>query len=230
VLIRFRAMRTDEEYVRRIAEGEFDLMALGPLDYVKARRRAGITPVIGASLRGEKFYHGMIVGRPEIRRIDDLRGKRVTYVEEGSASGHTYQVALLLAAGIDPRRDFAAFEPSGSHNNVIHNVLGGRFDAGFCLYDARTRVLPAGEIDRLRVVAMTAPISSSCLGFSQGFIDRHPDLAGRMRAHLLAANDDSEALAALMRVFRQADAFAPSVDSDFDSARSVLETIERARH
>jgi len=230
VRMRIRVIGDPREYQMRIQSGEMDILHLGPLEYVEARRRSGVEIAALALFGGTTTYYGMIVtADPSIRQISDLRGKRLTYVDKESASGYLYPLAVLLQEGLDPTRDCAVFAPSGSHENVLLNILQKRFDAGFALFDIRPNVLPPDQIEHLRIIARTPPIPNGGFGFSKEFVSRHPDMSKQIQRIVLSMGNDTEGREALRAVFRGADRCVPVKDSDFDPVRTLLATLEQHR-
>lgn len=226
IRFRLRVVGDEEEYRRRIRAGEFDLVHLAPLEYVRVSE--AVVPVALALRQdGSSYYHGAIVTRDtSIRTLEQIKGRRVTYVDEASASGFLYPLALLLKNGIDPRRDCAAFEPSGSHENVAINLAQGRYDVGFVLFNAESDFSP--RMRGLNIIAISDSIPNGMFAFSRAFMERDSELAARLRAVLFDAAADSEGRAAFSAVFRgEGDRCAPASDANYDPVRETIAILRR---
>jgi len=229
VRCRIRIVPDGAEYQRRIASGEIDLAYLAPFEFVEARERAGAVPIVmPTTLAGSQTYRGIVMtNRPEIQTLSDLRSRRVTFVDDQSASGYLFPLALLYEKGIDPVRDFASFEPSGSHENVVLNVLSGRFDAGFTLEDGNISEESARLRKNVRTIATTASIPPGMLAFSRVFVRDHPALADSVRKVLEGMSRDEAGRAAFSKIFRGATGIKRPRVSDFDGVVRVRDTLRR---
>ena len=68
--------------------------------------------------------------RADLRRPEDLRGRRLAAVDATSLGGWRMAWALLRESGIDPGRDLAVVRFLGTHDAVVLAVLAGQADAG----------------------------------------------------------------------------------------------------
>src|SRR5689334_8982810 len=105
--------------------GVIQLAVYGSLSYVLARDTgAGVEPLgVEVMRKGAKpEYRSYLVtkaGSP-IRSLDDLRGKRVCFVDPNSTSGYLYPVAALLAEGIGSDDYTARY--AGGHDATVLGV------------------------------------------------------------------------------------------------------------
>jgi phosphonate transport system substrate-binding protein len=114
----------------RIVGREVDLAWTPPALYVKAGRS------VHATLRAERFAGGLYQGAIFVRegsRItspEQLRGRRVAWVDQQSCAGYLFPRAALREAGLDPDDCFASEMFAQSHARVVQLVMDGTVDAG----------------------------------------------------------------------------------------------------
>jgi phosphonate transport system substrate-binding protein len=124
---------TDYDDVGRLmSKGEVDLAEFSPFAFVRARRRASLTPLVSAISSGSSTSGGYIVVREDSPRhsLDDLKGARLGFVDPASTSGYLYPMKLFRDHGIEPSTYFTSMEFIGSHDGVLLALLGGRIDVG----------------------------------------------------------------------------------------------------
>lgn len=146
--------------VQMLANGEVDLAWLGTGSYVKNREFVPMTPFVRPIWEGRSSYRGIIftVDDAGISALEELRGKRIAFVDRESASGYYYPAVLLNEAGFDLEKDFAAVDFLGSHDAVLMGVLLGEYDAGGVFERAYATLADRSRRVRLRILAQTAPI------------------------------------------------------------------------
>jgi len=141
-----RNVATYDELEQAVTGGRIDLAWLPPLVFARLDRR-GIATALATVVRpGEAFWSVLVTSRVSgIDRLDaeQLRGRRIAWVDPLSASGHVVARLGLAARGIDPRTTFSAESFAGSHAEALNAALEGRADvaATFARCDAEGRVV-----------------------------------------------------------------------------------------
>ncbi len=122
-----------EQYMQRVYEKKYDIIALGSTFYFKAHDKAGYQAVA----RGyPSFRCGIIVRNDSnINNIEELRGKSMAAVTREDRGGYKLQKKALLQAGIIPEQDIKVHFRN-KHDSVVYAVLNGQDDAGAIRLDA----------------------------------------------------------------------------------------------
>lgn len=143
--------------VEGICNGVADLAFVGPATFLQARDR-GCAELLAVGIKNgqPRYYAAFFVrGDAPMRKLADLRGKRLAFGDINSTSSFLMPVAMLLEAGLDPARDPAAVRLTGSHPNSLNALLQGQVDAAALSLDSYDRALRAGVpgAETLRVLA-----------------------------------------------------------------------------
>ncbi|MCA9671465.1 MAG: PhnD/SsuA/transferrin family substrate-binding protein [Myxococcales bacterium] len=166
---------------RALLRGELDFATLPPLQFALARARVRAL----AAHRYEGASQGYLVARASsaVRDLASARGKRVCYVEKGSTSGYLLPRRFLRARGIDPDKSFSAVRYSGTHPQVLRDLVAGRCDLGAVFSEAYLRADRLG-ISRatLQVLAITGAVPSDVVAASPKL---SASLTSRLRRALL---------------------------------------------
>jgi phosphonate transport system substrate-binding protein len=187
--VRLRVAEPYRELPALLEAGAVDVAQIAPLAYVRlrdARRVRGLATMI---VGGNPTYLGHLYVREDapLRRLEDLRGRRVAYVSHESTSGYLFPRALFESRGIDPDRFFGEVRFYGSHSAVAEAVLSGAADAGAAFdfaSDWASMQLATERPAGLRVLAKTARIPNDCAAARSGLDE---GTAGAIQAALLAA-------------------------------------------
>jgi phosphate/phosphite/phosphonate ABC transporter binding protein len=142
----------------RLLEGELHLAILPHLQFVLARDQTRRLPVLAMeTYEGSDSYQAYVmVSEPAIQKLEDLRGRRICYVDRGSASGYLIPRRHLRRQGLDPDQLFGGVRFSGNHTAALRDLIAGRCDAAAvssgALFSAPSMGVPTS---RLRVLAIT---------------------------------------------------------------------------
>ena len=121
-----------DQLVLLLSEKKVELALLPPLSYVKARETVeDLVPVAAKIGRGASHYSSYILVRAEdsLQSIEDLRGKRMAFVDPTSSSGFLLPYDYLMRNGIDPEDDLLSITFAGSHSAALRLLALGQVDA-----------------------------------------------------------------------------------------------------
>ncbi|MFL6707195.1 MAG: putative selenate ABC transporter substrate-binding protein [Massilia sp.] len=110
---------------------KLDMVWFGGFTFVQAnvRSKGQITPLVQRA-EDEKFRSVFVTTNKDINKLDDLKGKTLSFGAESSTSGHLMPRYYLLAAKINPDTDLKRIAFSGAHDATVAAVGGGKVDAG----------------------------------------------------------------------------------------------------
>ncbi|HML62610.1 phosphate/phosphite/phosphonate ABC transporter substrate-binding protein [Solidesulfovibrio sp.] len=219
---------TFEEHVRMVERGEIDISYSNPFAYIRMARSGARAFARIIEPSGKPDFRSQIICRrdnPELKTIDDCRGKRWMAVDPSSAGGYLYALGEFLDHGIH-RRDFAEVSfapgPGGKQEKVVLAVFAGTCDVG-SIRDGALDIL-RGKIDigQIRVLAESKAypgwVYAARAGLAPDVVER---IARAMFALSMARPDDAVLLqTAGMR------GIIPATDADYAPVRELAEKLD----
>jgi phosphonate transport system substrate-binding protein len=146
--------------VEALANKQVDLAWFGGFTFVQAQQRSGgkIVPLVQRA-EDEKFRSVFITTDPAVKSLADLKGRNFSFGSQSSTSGHLMPRSFLLAAGIDPDRDFKRVAYSSAHDATVAAVASGKVDAGAVNISVWEKLVADGKVDptKVRVFYTTPP-------------------------------------------------------------------------
>jgi phosphonate transport system substrate-binding protein len=145
--------------VEALANKQVDLAWYGGFTFVQASVRSGgkVIPLVQRE-EDEKFRSVFITSEPSIKTLADLKGKTVSFGSQSSTSGHLMPRSFLLAANMDPDKDFKRVAYSGAHDATIAAVAAGKVEAGALNMSVWDKFVTEGKVDTTKVkVFYTTP-------------------------------------------------------------------------
>jgi phosphonate transport system substrate-binding protein len=118
--------------VETVVNKKIDLAWFGGFTFVQANVRSGgkILPLVQRE-EDEKFRSVFITdAKSGISKLEDLKGKTLSFGSQSSTSGHLMPRSFLLAAKVNPDADLKRVAFSGAHDATIAAVASGKVDAG----------------------------------------------------------------------------------------------------
>ncbi len=122
-----------EAFKRTIQLGEADFAFQAPHAYLLLAGKYDTGNLLKAlTPEGKSTYHGVLVTRRDsgIKKIEDLRGKRVIFGHPLSTAKWLAPLALLKKKGIDPAKDLKNYSHGDSCESIAMNIFLGQGDAG----------------------------------------------------------------------------------------------------
>ena len=146
--------------VEALVNRKVDLAWFGGFTFVQASVRSGgkVVPLVQRE-EDERFRSVFIAGaQGGIRRLEDLKGRTLSFGSASSTSGHLMPRSFLLAAGLNPDADLRRVSFSGAHDATIAAVAGGKVDAGALNISVWEKFVADKKVDTDRVqVFFTTP-------------------------------------------------------------------------
>jgi phosphonate transport system substrate-binding protein len=117
--------------VEALVNKKVDLVWFGGFTHVQAQLRSGGKIVPLAQREEDTKFQSVFIAKTDsgIKKLDDLKGKQISFGSQSSTSGHLMPRSFLLAANINPEKDFKRIAYSGAHDATIASVVGGRVEA-----------------------------------------------------------------------------------------------------
>ncbi len=152
-----------------------DIAFMGPVSYVQAHERHCAQLLAVSVEKGQSIYYAGLFApiNSPIASIKDLKGKRVAFGDINSASSFTFQMAMILEAGLDPIKDLAAIRLTGSHANSIAALVQDQVDVAALSFDSYEKAVREGAVDpqHYKVVVRSMPIPNPPIAMNTALPD-----------------------------------------------------------
>jgi phosphate/phosphite/phosphonate ABC transporter binding protein len=214
-----------------LATGAVDLAWITPLAFVRASQKNADVQALSKAMRsgdGGLFYRAVFIVKKESSagKLDDLKGKRIIWVNKMSASGYLFPREMLRREGLDPDKFFSAEAFAGDHLAVCKAVREGKADVGatYARGAKEGAALKADgcedapPVDDFRIVASTDSLPNEVIATNSDFPPmRVNDVLGTFgRMH------KSEAGKKVLKEAFRAEGWGVAVEGDFAPVLDLL--------
>ena len=209
--------------VEALANKQVDLAWFGGFTFIQAQHRSGgkIVPLVQRA-EDEKFRSVFITTDPAVKSLADLKGRNFSFGSQSSTSGHLMPRSFLLAAGIDPDRDFKRVAYSSAHDATVAAVASGKVDAGAVNISVWEKLVADGKVDPAKVrVFYTTPPFFDYVWCARKALD--PALAEAFRKAMLELDAGDPQQKAVLELL-QATRYVPADDASYDKLREAATT------
>ncbi len=214
-----------ETAIDLIAEGKVQMAYLGPFSYVKAKQRNfQLEPLVAYidKRTGRPWYTSVIVANTQsgIKTIEDLKGRRVGFVNQSSTSGYLVPAAYLKSHKIDPEKDFGELQYTGSHNSNAVALESGEVDAIGINMPTYLKAQKSGRLplDKYQVIWESDPIPNAPIVISRQLPHQ---LKSNLQKALINAPQDLAALSGA-----KSDGYTLVRDEDYEPIRTLQRILE----
>lgn len=145
--------------VETLVTRKIDLAWFGGFTFVQASIRSGgqVIPLVQRE-EDQKFRSVFVTADPAVRSLADIKGRDFSFGSQSSTSGHLMPRSFLMAAGLEPDRDFRRVAYSGAHDATVAAVAAGKVAAGALNISVWDKLVAEGKVDTQRVrVFYTTP-------------------------------------------------------------------------
>lgn len=149
--------------------------------YVFAEQQAQAKVLLKKVWNHPYYYSAVVVpANSKIKKLEDLKGKRIAFVDEKSSSGYLYPKAALLKKGLD-EKSFKDVKFSGNHAASIQMLESNEVDAVATFSDDEKGKdgawIKFGKTKKkFRVIWVSAPIPNDPFCVRQDFYDEYPKI------------------------------------------------------
>ena len=116
--------------VEGIGSGSVDFGIIPPFSAVLAQKQSNAHPLLTSQGKtGKSGYTAELYVRKDsgIKSLQDVKGKKVAFVDPSSSSGYIYPGAMLVKAGINLDKDIS-YQFSGGHDKSLQLLLNKDVD------------------------------------------------------------------------------------------------------
>jgi phosphonate transport system substrate-binding protein len=146
--------------VEALVNKNVDMVWFGGFTHVQANVRSGGKIIPIAQREEDTKFQSVFITKTDsgIKTLADLKGKQVSFGSASSTSGHLMPRSFLLAANIDPDKDFKRVAYSGAHDATIASVVSGKVDAAALDITVWSKFVKENKVDTKEVnVFYTTP-------------------------------------------------------------------------
>jgi len=138
-----------------VKAGKVDIGFVNPLIYIQVKQSVNIEPLaLSSEVKSGTRIRGIIIARKDsgITKLQELKGKKFSFVEEDSPAGHIFQKLLLSRAGFDVKKDVVMLPYAKTHEGVVIAVFNKTADAGGVREEQLDKMKGSLDTSQLRVV------------------------------------------------------------------------------
>jgi phosphonate transport system substrate-binding protein len=211
------------DHIQNLKNGTIDIAFLGAATYVKAvEDNVALNLLARYEMDGKPFLHSLILVRQNspLKTLQDMRGKRMAFGDPNSTLSHLVPRAMLLNQGLGTR-DLAELGFLGNHENVVNNVLFGRYDAGAIADEVYTQF----KDKPLRVLARSAPYSAHVFVSANHVTAAE---AAQIAKLLQGLKDSPDGMVALQAIGPPVTGFVAATSADYEPMRQVFKQLRAA--
>ena len=216
----------DFEGVKTAAKnGQMDMGFVNPLLYVQIKKMVDIEPLaLSSEVKSGTRLRGIIIVRKDsgISKLQDLKGKKLVFVDKDSPAGYLFQMLLLNKAGFDTAKDITVLPFAKKHENVTQAVLNRTADAGGIREDELEKVKDKIDISQIRILGYTDYFPNWPV-FAMGKLK--PELTARIKAALLKLKPNDPQNEKILGPARLT-GFIPVSDKEYDDLRKAAKLVD----
>lgn len=209
-----------------------DVAAINTFGYILANEKYGVEARLCVIRHGTSTYRSQFITKSnsKIHKIEDLKGKKIAFVDPASTSGYLLPLKTLREKKIEPKETVFAMK----HDSVVSMIYQGQVDAGATFYsppvdgkieDARRLVLtqyPDVE-KKIKIIELSESIPNDPIVFRK-------DMPEEMKLKIIEAFilfvSTPEGKDAFKKIYSVTD-LKKCTDTDYESVRQMLRSLNK---
>ncbi|WP_347357049.1 phosphate/phosphite/phosphonate ABC transporter substrate-binding protein [Bdellovibrio sp.] len=225
-------------YVSKNYAGLVDAMKAKKVDfaffssstYVFAEQQAQ-AKVLLKKVWNHPYYYSVIVTPKNsgIKKLKDLKGKRMAFVDDKSSSGYLYPQVALRKIGLQDK-DFKEVAFTGNHQASIQFLEAKKVDAAAVFSDDEKGLEGAWEKfgtdkkAKYRILWMSAPIPNDPFCVRQEFYDTYPKITHTLMFTLIDILEQTRNKNTYSEILGSRD-LMPATSKQYDPVREMVKAL-----
>jgi len=213
-------------------EKKVDFAFLTAATFVFAEKEAGAKPLLKKVWVGPFYWSSIITKKDSgIKSLKDLKGRRMGFVDEKSASGFLYPRAEFIKKGIDPDHFFKSVKFFGNHEATVKALQSGAVDAIAVYADdakgksgAWTQFGDSKLISNIRFLWISEPIPNDPFCVREDFYEKYPRFSHDLMFTLIEMGDDQEGRDALKKLLG-VQTLSTATSKQYDPVRELVKFL-----
>ncbi|AKL96312.1 phosphate/phosphite/phosphonate ABC transporters, periplasmic binding protein PhnD [Clostridium aceticum] len=211
--------------VEGLGSGQVDFGFIPPFAYVLANSESNAQVALTAlNNNGESSYRSQFLVRRdgEISSFEEIKSKKVAFVDPSSTSGYLFPGAHLVGEGIDIEKDIEYFY-SGGHDKALQLLLNGDVDVATTFVDARQRYEKdfPDAMEKTEVLGYTKDIPNISVTLRGNMDAAMQEKIKRALLNIAETEEGAELLKELFNIH----GFAEAKDEDYDIIRETARAM-----
>lgn len=219
------------DLVAAMKEKKTDFAFFSALTFVQAEKQTQVKVLLKKTWE-QPYYYATLVSRGDsgIKKLHQLKNKRIAFVDQNSSSGYLYPMVWLKKNNFDIK-SFKEVIYSGNHQESVRLLENKKVDAIATFTD--DEMLKVGSWTRfgsgnLKVnkIWISEEIPNDPFCVRQEFYDRYPKLTHDLMFQLIDINDQ----AVLNKKYKNilgSQGLIPATSRQYDPVREMVETLFR---
>jgi phosphonate transport system substrate-binding protein len=157
--------------IETMKNGNAQIASFGPFSYIIANERSNAEAVV-VTAKDEKgaFYNSLLITHKdtEIKTMEDIRGKSMSFVDPASTSGNLVPRATIVRVlGVNPEdidtKVFSSVQYAGNHQNSFMAVANKSVEVGAVQISTYEKAIKEGLVkeEDIHIISKSDPIPSS---------------------------------------------------------------------
>ncbi|UXR64646.1 phosphate/phosphite/phosphonate ABC transporter substrate-binding protein [Bdellovibrio bacteriovorus] len=198
--------------------------------YVFAEQQAQ-AKVLLKKVWNHPYYYSVIVTPKNsgIKKLKDLKGKRIAFVDDKSSSGYLYPQVALRKIGLQDK-DFKEVAFTGNHQASIQFLEAKKVDAAAVFSDDEKGLEGAWEKfgtdkkAKYRILWMSAPIPNDPFCVRQEFYDAYPKITHTLMFSLIDILEQTRNKNMYSEILGSRD-LIPATSKQYDPVREMVKAL-----
>ncbi len=207
-----------------VKAGQMDIGFVNPLIYIQIKEKINIEPLaLSSEVKSGTRLRGIIIVRKDsgINSLQDLKGRKFSFVDEDSPAGHLFQKLLLNRAGFDVTKDIVMLPYAKTHENAVMAVFNKTADACGVREEQLDKMKGSLDVSQLKIIGYTDYFPNWPLFATQKV---KKETAEKIRAALLKLKPNDPRNEKILGAARLT-GFIPISDKEYDDLRKAARLV-----